>query len=373
MLNRQTQPCARRGFTLIELLVVISIIALLINLLLPAIGSARETARSLLCSTQVRTLAQGQLLYASDNDDFFAGPFTSGFEGLAFSRGEELYTDDNLSATTPTSTWDWISPVIGDQLNLPTVRSQKLLQILNGFACPTHAGNLDFNRPFTGSDSPDLDDVAELFETTPGGVLSSSYMAPGYMVDFPMGASEGRARLNEMRVWGRFQERFEIERRFGPFTEPFSAPATYRWRVSQVGVQASAKAVVLDGTRFYTTADGIDTDVSTLPGLYGPFSDGGPTFIESRAYGRSTVVPIGGGTGVISRGDLSNKNLSLRHNSGVNIGYFDGHVGYVGEQDLYSDPVPFHPGGSRYRGDRGLTGGATPEIEAIYENGDVLP
>jgi prepilin-type N-terminal cleavage/methylation domain-containing protein/prepilin-type processing-associated H-X9-DG protein len=61
-MNRARQ----RAFTLIELLVVIAIIALLIGILLPAIGRARDTARDLVCQTNVRSIGQALILYAND-------------------------------------------------------------------------------------------------------------------------------------------------------------------------------------------------------------------------------------------------------------------------------------------------------------------
>jgi prepilin-type N-terminal cleavage/methylation domain-containing protein/prepilin-type processing-associated H-X9-DG protein len=62
------QRCAG-AFTLIELLVVISIIALLVGILLPALGAARASARSVLCLSNLRTMQTQLLLYATDNRD----------------------------------------------------------------------------------------------------------------------------------------------------------------------------------------------------------------------------------------------------------------------------------------------------------------
>jgi len=67
---RTLEAVADRGFTLIELLVVIAIIALLIGILLPALGAAVGSARALKCQTNLRTMAQAIHSHAHDFDGF---------------------------------------------------------------------------------------------------------------------------------------------------------------------------------------------------------------------------------------------------------------------------------------------------------------
>ncbi len=69
----------RTAFTLIELLVVIAIIALLIGILLPALGSARQTGRDVVCKSRIRQVTLAAITYSTDFGDAFptniGGPY----------------------------------------------------------------------------------------------------------------------------------------------------------------------------------------------------------------------------------------------------------------------------------------------------------
>ncbi|MEZ6172254.1 MAG: type II secretion system protein [Phycisphaerales bacterium] len=87
-----------KGFTLIELLVVIAIIALLIGILLPAIGQARRTAQQLKDSSQVRGVVQAMAIWANTNKDKYPLPSEieiSGFTLPTVAAVQNITLDDS--------------------------------------------------------------------------------------------------------------------------------------------------------------------------------------------------------------------------------------------------------------------------------------
>ena len=84
------RPAVREGFTLIELLVVISIVALLIALLLPALQLARNEARTAVCGSNMRQLGIAFQTYANDHEGRL--PAYGGATGRASYHAEPLWS-----------------------------------------------------------------------------------------------------------------------------------------------------------------------------------------------------------------------------------------------------------------------------------------
>ncbi|MFI4910266.1 MAG: type II secretion system protein [Sedimentisphaeraceae bacterium JB056] len=78
------------GFTLIELLVVISIIALLMAVMMPALSKARALAKKTICTSNVRQVMTAQMIYVQENDGWVT-PLIDNFTGNGFMTKLEIY------------------------------------------------------------------------------------------------------------------------------------------------------------------------------------------------------------------------------------------------------------------------------------------
>jgi prepilin-type N-terminal cleavage/methylation domain-containing protein/prepilin-type processing-associated H-X9-DG protein len=86
----------RRAFTLVELLVVIGIIAVLVSILLPSLGAAREQAREVQCLSNMRQWGMAFQMYAGQFNGQLAGKSTGGGDGDTAADAIGVWNDPSL-------------------------------------------------------------------------------------------------------------------------------------------------------------------------------------------------------------------------------------------------------------------------------------
>jgi prepilin-type N-terminal cleavage/methylation domain-containing protein/prepilin-type processing-associated H-X9-DG protein len=91
-------PGKSYGFTLIELLVVVAVVALLIGILLPALGAARRSAQYIECQNNIRQIVLGQVARASDaRGEFSSGPFDNRIRSAYGALNEKGWVADMVN------------------------------------------------------------------------------------------------------------------------------------------------------------------------------------------------------------------------------------------------------------------------------------
>jgi prepilin-type processing-associated H-X9-DG protein len=93
---------------------VIAIIALLIGILLPALGAARKTARQVVCSSSLRQIAMSANAYALENEEALAGGgITSGYDCLNLDPADRTggTPKEAFFNGVAIQAWDWMGPL----------------------------------------------------------------------------------------------------------------------------------------------------------------------------------------------------------------------------------------------------------------------
>jgi prepilin-type N-terminal cleavage/methylation domain-containing protein/prepilin-type processing-associated H-X9-DG protein len=346
--HQKSAHVSTKAFTLIELLVVVAVIAILIGVLLPALGQARAAAWKIGGANNQRQLNIGMYTYGAENDGWIPGVATTG-EPLWGGR----WDIDDLSkyAGRPVQTFDWMTPCLNAD-DLPDEWAPRFAFLLNQLACPAQRLRL----PTYGEDDPEAADLLNeyLSRTADGEATAPSFLMPTTMQVY--GGSSIQQRLS--RESSKYIRLGQMESGISVSANQATLPSAHAPRLDKMK-NAANKIFCADGIRYIDVADDLwDFDPGIGARYYGSFATSTPIYRFSKSYP----------TGDPAEWSIV-KPLALRHSGQMNATFFDGSGKTLDERTMM-DPALWYPSRSEFH-----TGGDTAEASSLffgYEDGDLL-
>ncbi|MCC7338005.1 MAG: DUF1559 domain-containing protein [Pirellulaceae bacterium] len=300
----------RRGFTLVELLVVIAIIGILVGLLLPAVQAAREAARRMQCSNNLKQLGLAMHTYHDAHKKFpmqyYKDP-SRGSDGPIWGWGAFLLPfveQGNLSNALQVGS-------VGLNVVMDNaVLRQQVLVPQSTYVCPSDPG-------------PNMIDMAAENQ-----VPAQSSSGSRYLTD-TAGNKYAQPKSNYVMIQDKYRE--------GPLCNGSgSVPATHsQYDGTGAGNSCTGIRDFTDGTsntvmisERATTLKGRNLGASTVFGAY------------RHGWGSSTILHVTGDQGINDAlYGLLNTGISSTHTGGAQFALGDGSVRFISESVDHTPPI----------------------------------